>query len=128
MNRQHMTGVAARIGKYSDAVEVAGGSRLTFLSGTPGLPPDGELPDGIAAQAEQAWANVVAALTKAGMDVADLVKITQYLTDPDDVAAYAEVRSRYLGDARPASMLVIVPSLVWPDMLVEIDGVAASSG
>jgi enamine deaminase RidA (YjgF/YER057c/UK114 family) len=128
MNRQHMIGVAERIGKYSDAVEVSKGGRLTFLSGTPGLPPDGKLPDGIVAQAEQAWTNVVAALTKADMGVADLVKITQYLTDPSDVAAYAEVRSRYLGDARPASMLVIVPALVWPDMLVEIDGVAASSG
>ena len=66
-------------------------------------------------------------LAKADMTVADIVKITQYLTRAEDIKAYAEVRTRFLGDSRPASMLLIVPQLVWPEMLVEIEIVAAKS-
>jgi 2-iminobutanoate/2-iminopropanoate deaminase len=68
----------------------------------------------------------MAMLKKADMTVHDLVKITQYLLNADDIPAYAKVRSRYLGDAHPASMLMIVPGLVWPNMLLEIEAVAAS--
>jgi len=59
----HNIGVASQIGKYSDAIEAAPG-RTLFLSGTPGLAPDGNLPDTFEAQAEQAWKNVLALLQK----------------------------------------------------------------
>ena len=36
-------------------------------------------------------------LAKADMTVADIVKITQYLTRAEDIKAYAEVRTRFLG-------------------------------
>jgi 2-iminobutanoate/2-iminopropanoate deaminase len=121
-------GVAARIGAYSDAVEIAPGSRWLAVSGTPGLTPDGTLPSSFEEQAEQAWRNVCDALGAAGFDVADLVKITQYLTNADDVAAYGAIRSRFLGSARPASMLVLVPALVWPEMSIEIEAWAARAG
>jgi enamine deaminase RidA (YjgF/YER057c/UK114 family) len=68
---------------------------------------------------------VCEALSVAGFEVADLVKITQYLTSADDVAAYGAIRSRFLGPARPASMLVIVPALVWPGMSIEVEAWAA---
>ena len=121
----HDIGVASRIGKYSDAVEVAPNVRWLFTSGTPGLPASGELPGDIEAQTELAWTNVIALLGKAGMTVADIVKVTQYLTRKEDIKAYAQVRNRFLGDARPASMLSVVPQLVWPEMLVEVEIVAA---
>ena len=59
------------------------------------------------------------------MSVADLVKVTQYLTRAEDIPAYAKVRTRFLGDARPASMLLVIPQLVRPDFLVEVEIVAA---
>jgi 2-iminobutanoate/2-iminopropanoate deaminase len=125
MNTVRDIGVAAHIGAYSDAVEIAPGSRWLAISGTPGLGSDGTLPSGFEEQAEQAWRNVCEALLSAGFDVADLVKITQYLTNADDVAAYGPIRSRFLGSARPASMLVLVPALVWPEMSIEIEAWAA---
>ena len=64
-------------------------------------------------------------LERAGMSVADLVKVTQYLTRAEDFPAYAKVRTRFLGDARPASMLLVIPQLVRPDFLVEVEIVAA---
>jgi enamine deaminase RidA (YjgF/YER057c/UK114 family) len=53
------------------------------------------------------------------------VKVTQYLTRVEDIPAYAEVRTRFLGDARPASMLLIVPQLVRPEFLLEVEIIAA---
>ena len=61
------------------------------------------------------------------MTVHDLVKVTQYLLRPSDIAAYAEVRARHLGGARPASLLLIVPSLVRPEFLLEIEACAAKA-
>jgi 2-iminobutanoate/2-iminopropanoate deaminase len=121
----HDVGVAKQIGTYSDAVEVAPNLRWLYTAGTPGLAADGKLPADIAGQAELAWQHIMAMLKKADMTAHDLVKITQYLLNAEDIPAYAKVRSRYLGDARPASMLMIVPGLVWPNMLLEIEAVAA---
>ena len=96
-----------------------------FTAGTPGMRPDGTVPDSIAEQAEWAWRNVLAILEEAGMGVADLVKVTHYLTRAEYIKPYVEVRSRFLGDARPASMLLVVPALVRPEFLVEVEAYAA---
>jgi len=120
-------GIAAHIGAYSDAVEVAPDARWLAISGTPGLAPDGTISPDFHDQATQAWTNVSDALNEAGFGVADLVKITQYLTDAADIAAHAAIRSRFLGSARPASMLVVVAALVWPEMSIEIEAWAARS-
>ena len=118
-------GVATQIGAYSDAVEAAPGSRWLALSGTPGMRPDGTIPDGFDEQATQAWQNVCDALAAAGFEVHDLVKITQYLTNADDIPAHAAIRARFLGTARPASMLLVVQALPWPQMAIEIEAWAA---
>jgi len=127
MNIHHNIGVAAQIGKYSDAVEVAGNARWLVSSGTPGLAINGALPDHVAAQAELAWTHIVTMLTRANMTVHDIVKITHYLTRESDIVDYVKVRSRFLGDARPASMLLVIPALVRPEFLVEIEIIAAAS-
>jgi 2-iminobutanoate/2-iminopropanoate deaminase len=120
-------GVAAKIGTYSDAMLIQPGLRWLITAGTPGMAPDGTTPEGITAQAEQAWKNVIAMLEQAGMTVHDLVKVTHTLTRAEDIKAYVEVRKRYLGDARPASMLLVVPALVRPEFLVEIEAYAAKA-
>ena len=66
-------------------------------------------------------------LQNADMAITDVVKITQYLTRPEDIAAYAKVRTRFVGDARPASMLLVIPQLVRPEFLVEVEIIAAKS-
>jgi 2-iminobutanoate/2-iminopropanoate deaminase len=121
----HDIGVAVRLGPYSDAVEAAPNQRWLFTAGTPGMDAAGELPDDITAQAELAWGHILTMLEKAGMAVGDLVKITQYLTRAEDIPAYAKMRARILGDARPASMLMVVAALPRPQFLLEIEAVAA---
>lgn len=124
-NINHNVGVADQIGTYSDAIEVRPGARWLFTSGTPGLSTDGDLPSDITGQAEIAWSHIVAMLASADMAVSDLVKVTHYLLRTADIPAYVKVRSRFLGDARPASMLLVVPELVRPEFLLEIEAYAA---
>ncbi|MFZ3360550.1 MAG: Rid family hydrolase [Xanthobacteraceae bacterium] len=123
----HDIGVACQIGKYSDAIETKPNLRWLMTSGTPGLSASGDLPKDITGQSEIAWKYVVSVLEKANMTVADIVKVTQYLTRAEDIAAYAKVRTRFLGEARPVSMLLVVSQLVWPAILVEVEIIAASA-
>jgi len=121
----HNIGIASQIGSYSDAVEVEPGCRWLYISGTPGLSKNGDMPDNITAQTELAWAHILGLLKDADMTVGDIVKITQYLTRTEDIPAYSKTRKHYLGDVRPASTLLITPQLGWDNMLVEVEVIAA---
>jgi 2-iminobutanoate/2-iminopropanoate deaminase len=123
----HDIGAASQIGAYSDAIETAPNLRWLLTSGTPGLAATGELPQDTAGQAVIAWEYILKLLARANMQTSDIVKVTQYLTRSQDIAAYGKVRSRFLGDIRPASMLLVVPQLVWPEILVEIEVIAATA-
>lgn len=119
-------GISRRISTYSDAAEVPRPARWLFTSGTPGLLPDGTLPSTFELQAEQAWKNILSALEKAGMGPEHLVKIVQYLVRSEDIATYGAIRARFLGDCRPASMLMVVAALPKPGFLIEIEAIAAA--
>lgn len=117
----HDIGVAKQIGKYSDAVEVPVSGRLLLLSGTPGLTSDGHLPETFEAQAEQAWKNVLALLERAGMGVEHMVKVSTSLVRSEDIPRYTPIRTKYLAGHLPASMLTVVPALVRPEFLIEVE-------
>ena len=125
--RIHDIGIARQIGTYSDAVEAPASERWLITAATPGLDASGKVPSDFAAQAELAWSHIVTMLERADMSVHDLVKVTQYLVRSSDIAAYAEVRARHLGSARPVSLLLIVPGLVRPEFLLEIEACAVKA-
>jgi len=126
MNVTRNVGISHQVGKYSDAVEVIDPRRVLYISGTPGIDAaSGELPEGFTEQAELAWENIVSILRDANMSVENIVKLTQHLVRREDLAAYRAVRMRYLGESEPASMLRFLPGLVWPNMLIELEVVAA---
>ena len=123
----HDIGIARQIGLYSDAIEAKPNLCWLITSGTPGFTDAGKIPADIAGQSELAWENILRVLSKADMTVHDIVKLTQYLTRGEDIKAYAPIRNRFLGAARPASMLLVIPQLVWPSLLVEVEVIAAKS-
>jgi 2-iminobutanoate/2-iminopropanoate deaminase len=123
----HDIGVAKQIGAYSDAIETAPNLRWLMTSGTPGLSIGGELPKDITGQAELAWKHILNVLEKASMSTVDIVKVTQYLARAEDIPAYAKVRAQMLGGVRPAFMLLVVPQLVWPEILLEVEVIAAKA-
>jgi 2-iminobutanoate/2-iminopropanoate deaminase len=70
-----LTGVAAHIGDYADAVRIPATAELIYISGTPGLRPDGTLPKDFSEEAAQAWRNVEDALHRAGAALTDVVSV-----------------------------------------------------
>ncbi len=115
--------------RYSQAVMTTGANRWLHLSGQLGVARDGTIADGLAAQIDQALANIDAALADAGMVRADLVKLTFYLTTNDAaaIATYRARRDAFLGTTTPpAATVLIVAGLAAPAYLAEIDAVAAA--
>jgi 2-iminobutanoate/2-iminopropanoate deaminase len=125
MKLHNPAAVAAPAGPYSHGAEVPAEARWLHIAGQVGIALDGTVPDTLEGQAEQAWKNLLAVLAEAGMVVQNLVKVTAYLTRPQDVVAYGKVRAQFLGEARPASTLVVVQALARPGWLVEVEAVAA---
>jgi len=112
-------------GPYSLGVEIPAGQRLLFVAGQVPVAADGSTPQGIKAQAEQVWRNILNVLESAGMGIENLVKVNHYITKAENIPGYGEVRSRMLGAARPASTMVVVQGLVKPEWLVEVEAIAA---
>jgi enamine deaminase RidA (YjgF/YER057c/UK114 family) len=111
-------------GMYSHGVVAPAAGRWLYIAGQVGVRPDGSSPEDFKGQAQCAWENLVAVLAAADMGVADLVKVNTYLTDRSHVPQFSPIRARFLGDARPASTLLIVASLARPEWFLEIEAVA----
>lgn len=115
-------------GAYSHTVKVPKDAEWLVLAGQVGVNAKGKLQPGIAKQAEQAFRNVMACLRANGMNKSHLVKFTVYLTDPRSVDAYRAARKKVIGDdTLPASTLLIIDGLASPDMLIEIEAMAAKA-
>lgn len=108
------------IGPYSQGY-IAG--NFVYTSGQiPVDPQTGEIPEGIAAQAERSCANVGAILEAAGTDFTKVFKTTCFLADMDDFAAFNEVYAKYFV-SRPARSCVAVKTLP-KGVLCEIEAIA----
>jgi enamine deaminase RidA (YjgF/YER057c/UK114 family) len=74
--------------------------------------------------------NLTIALQASGCTPANLIKLTVFLTDMDNLALYREARDRFFGSvtppAAPAVTLVEVSKLYGPDFLIEIEAIAAA--
>jgi len=118
------TTVPVATGGYVNALQVDGASRLLFVSGQIPQTREGHVPDGIEDQCRLVWTNLTAALTGAGMDVTNLVKVTTFLSDRQYAAANTLIRTEVLGEHRPA-LTVIVTGIWDPGWLIEIEAIAA---
>ena len=78
----------------------------------------------VAAQAEQAMANIDQLLREAGSALQDIVKVTVYLVDPRYREPVYRVMGRWLNGVYPVSTGLIVSALGRPEWLVEIDAIA----
>jgi reactive intermediate/imine deaminase len=116
-------GLPEPISHYTDAVRFGD---LLFVSGLAPLDEQGRLIGGedAAAQTRQVLLNLDKILKAAGGRMADVLKVTVYLTDIADRAKINPVRQEFFGTARPASTLVEVSALAIPGMKVEIEAVA----
>jgi enamine deaminase RidA (YjgF/YER057c/UK114 family) len=122
------------IGMYSAgfAVDPAG---LVFVSGQVAMDADGRVvgEGDFAAQADQVYRNLSAVLGEAGCTLRDVVKFTTFLVRSEDWGAYAEWRKahypRLFPDGiYPANTGLVVRELARPQLLLEIEAIAARPG
>ena len=110
----------AAIGPYNQGYEVNG---FVFSSGQiPVNPENGEIPEGIVAQAEQSCKNVGAILEAAGIGYEKVVKTTCFLADMADFVAFNEVYAKYF-TSKPARSCVAAKELP-KGVLCEIEAIA----
>ncbi|TCP89748.1 enamine deaminase RidA (YjgF/YER057c/UK114 family) [Rhizobium sp. PP-CC-2G-626] len=102
--------------------------RLLILSGHVPFDDAGKITGSdLATQLDQVFQNMQATLHAAGADFSALARITIYVRDydPDQLPTIRTVRDRWI-DAKcpPASALIGVAALAFPEMLVEVDAMA----
>ena len=76
------------------------------------------------AQSKQIFKNIEEALASAGATMADVIKITTYLTDITQYGEFGKARTEAFPNGVPASTAVAVSALVMPELVVEVEAVA----
>lgn len=111
------------IGPYSQAVIVG---KLAFLSGQIPLQPDTMtlVDGGIEAQANQVFKNLAAVIEACGASLADVAKLTIYLTDLGEFPRVNDIMASYFSEPYPARATIEVSALP-KGALVEVDAVVA---
>lgn len=110
-------------GMFSNCLVVG---NQVFLSGMTASGTDGKAigGDSMEAQARAVFAKVRELVEAAGASVADVVKLTIYVTDITRRAEIGKARADAFPGQKPCSTLVEVKGLVAPDLLIEVDAVA----
>ncbi len=105
---------------YTRAVKAGG---WLMVSGTTAIDETGRIVgrNQMYVQARQAIANISAALDRAGMTLADVVRTRVFVTDMRRFNEVARAHLEAFGEDPPASTVVEVRRLVNPDMLIEIE-------
>ncbi len=116
---------AGPFGSYSHAIEVPPGARVLHISGQVGADRDGVVPDDAGRQTELIFENLGRVLSAAGMSPSDLVRLTYFVCNKDDLPAIRAVRDRVLRAPFPASSLMVVQALGRPAWRLEIEALAA---
>jgi 3-hydroxyisobutyrate dehydrogenase len=98
-----------------------------FVSGQIALDKDGKIvgEGDFRAQAEQVFKNLIAVIEAGGGSINNILKTTTFLTDLSNRPALAEVREKFYGAEPPASTLVVISSLVRPELMIEVEAIVA---
>ena len=106
----HTTNAPAAVGPYSQAIDCGD---LVYCSGQIPLVPETGLivEGGIEEQARQMFANIKAVLNAAGLDFANVVKTTVFMTDLGQFATFNGIYAEYFPADPPARSCVEVSAL-----------------
>jgi enamine deaminase RidA (YjgF/YER057c/UK114 family) len=115
---------------YSQGVKVSGPGTTLYISGQIAQDARGKIVGrgDFPAQARQTLKNVKAMVEAGGGTLADVVKVTFYLTDVRYRQDLVPIREEFFGPKLPASTLITTPALAHPDYLLEIEAIAFVEG
>lgn len=112
---------------YSHTAAIPAGTELVLVAGQYGSSPDGAVvsPD-FAEQVQQAFRNLGVALAAHGLDLSHVVQLRTYVVEPDFEKLGAIAQSvQGCGDQPPTQTVIGVTGLAMPDILFEVEAVAA---
>jgi enamine deaminase RidA (YjgF/YER057c/UK114 family) len=113
---------------FSQAVEVRGAERVLICSGQTGIAADGSPPanSNMGEQVKKAFENLGVVLQTAGLAASDVVRVNYYTTDVDElIAVLGPLASEFFGETLPASTLLGIARLAFPQLKIEIEATAA---
>jgi len=113
---------------FSQAVEVRGAERVLICSGQTAIAADGSPPasSDMGEQVEKAFENLGVVLQAAGLAASDVVRVNYYTTDVDElIAVLGPLASEFFGETLPASTLLGIARLAFPQLKIEIEATAA---
>ena len=115
---------------FVQAHEVSGAQRVLLCAGQTSVDAEGHPvhPGDMRAQVTLALDNLETVLREAGLTLADVVRLNYYTTDVEALFGAWDVVMERLAKAgcRPASTLLGVTRLAFPELLVEIEATAAA--
>jgi enamine deaminase RidA (YjgF/YER057c/UK114 family) len=113
---------------FSQAVEVRGAERVLICSGQTGMAEVGSPPasSDMGEQVKKAFENPGVVLHAAGLAASDVVRVNYCTTDVDElVAVLGPLASEFFDQTLPASTLLGVARLAFPQLKIEIEATAA---
>ena len=113
---------------FSQIVTTQGNGKTIYIGGQDAVNINGEIigKGDIATQTEQVMKNLQTALLACGATFDNLVKLSIYMVQGQNLYSGFQVSQKYLGHLEnpPAISVLIVVGLANPDFLVEIDATA----
>lgn len=110
------------IGPYSQAIEVNG---MVFTSGViPVDPATGVIPEGVEAQATQAFTNLTNLVEASGAAMSQIVKTTVFIKEMNDFGKINEIYAKFFKEPYPSRSCVEVARLP-KDVLLEVEAIVA---
>jgi 2-iminobutanoate/2-iminopropanoate deaminase len=111
---------------YTQGIKVTNVQTILFLSGQVAYAADGGVafPGDFKAQARGAYEAIKALVESQGGTMANVIKLTNFVTDMKYRADLSAVREEFFGRKGPASTLVEISALAFPDLMVEIEAIA----
>lgn len=113
---------------FSQVVTTQGNGKTIYIGGQDAVNAQGEVvgKGDIAEQTEQVMKNLQTALSACGATFENIVKLSIYLVQGQDLYRGFQVSQKYFGNLTnpPVISVLIVAGLANPDFLVEIDATA----
>ena len=115
-----------KFGPWAQAIRVPAGHDLVFTTGMTARDENGNTvaPGDVKAQTRRIFEQMRAIFAEAGASLNDVVKMTVYIQDMDDVLAIQEVRDEYWPSEPPVSATVQVARLVSEEVRIEVEAMA----
>lgn len=115
-------------GPFSHVVRVRGAGDLVFTSTITALDRDWNVVgDTIEEQTRFTIEQLKICLAEAGASISDVVSVTWYLVDIDDMPRVAKVREEMFEGCRPASGSIPINKLLVPELMLELSAIAVLS-